>query len=118
MRNWTRYTINNNKYSITNREDKGSTVSLSLNHRHGRIVSSSLLFQREALVLIPNENRNSYNSFLPTVGMLISAFIIGGAGYFIDHTQNMLSALLLFLFTPLALGTIFAYIAYHKKNQN
>ncbi len=77
-----------------------------------------ILFQREALVLVPNENRNSYNSFLPSIGMLISSLLIGVAGYFIDHTQNMLSALLLFLFIPLALGTLFAYIAYHKKNQN
>ena len=76
-----------------------------------------ILFQREALILVPNENRNSYNSFIPTVGMLISSLLIGGAGYFIDRTQNMLNALLLFLFIPLALGTIFAYIAYHKKNQ-
>ncbi|MCK4586305.1 MAG: hypothetical protein KAU29_03130, partial [Gammaproteobacteria bacterium] len=44
------YTKNNNKYSVTNREDKGSTVSLSLNHRHGRVISSSLLFQREERV--------------------------------------------------------------------
>jgi MFS family permease len=76
-----------------------------------------ILFQREALELVPNENRNSYNSFLPTVGMLISSLLIGGAGYFIDHSQNMLYALLLFLFIPLALGTVFAYIAYHKKNR-
>ena len=76
-----------------------------------------ILFQREALDLVPNKNRNSYNSFLPTVGMLISSLVIGGAGYFVDHTQNMLYALLLFLFIPLALGTSFAYMAYHKKNK-
>lgn len=77
-----------------------------------------ILFQRETLDLVPNENRNSYNSLLPSVGMLISSLVIGGAGYFISHTQNMLNSLLLFLFIPLGLGTIFAYIAYHKKNNN
>jgi MFS family permease len=73
-----------------------------------------ILYQKLVLDLIPDDNRNSYNSLLPTIGLLLASGLIILAGKYIESSQNMLNTFVIFLFIPAIIAMIFSFIAFHN----
>lgn len=70
-----------------------------------------IIYQKLMLQEIPDQNRNSFYSLLPTLGVLLSSLLYPFVGEFIDQTQNMQEAFFWFLTLPLIFGGILAYVA-------
>ncbi len=69
-----------------------------------------ILFQKLMLELVPDENRNSYYSLLPTIGVLVAAILFPFIGDFIKSTEKMNYAFFLFITIPSILGLFFSYM--------
>lgn len=76
--------------------------------------------QRILIDIVPDENRNSFYSMLPTISLLLSSVVAFFVGRFIQLTGRLSTTITLFLVLPLTVAAFTSYIAlrdYHEHEE-
>ncbi|MCE7737561.1 MAG: MFS transporter [Candidatus Heimdallarchaeota archaeon] len=74
--------------------------------------------QRILIDIVPDENRNSFYSMLPTISLLLSSIVAFFMGRFIQLTENLALTIVLFLFTPIIVASFTGFLAVRNYREH
>jgi Na+/melibiose symporter-like transporter len=77
-----------------------------------------IMAQKIMLSIVPDQNRNSFYSLMPTLTLILSSGYVVLTGNFISLTQNFSLTVLIFIIIPVLLCACTSFLSMHYMDQN